>query len=96
MNKQLLLAVAGIVLLTVTGVLLSTSSVAQNDADVLTAYKQWKHTFGVKASASPEEELYRQSVFTENYFIIQEHNAKADETYKMGLNAFSNLTEEEF
>lgn len=32
----------------------------------------------------------------ENYLTIQEHNANPEETYEMGLNRFSNLTEDEF
>ncbi len=46
--------------------------------------------------SSNEEGLYRLSVFTQNYLIIEAHNANPENTYTMGINQFSDLTPEEF
>lgn len=48
----------------------------------------------MKLSSSDDE--YRFRVFEKNVKEINEHNAKPDETYKMGINKFTGLSKQEF
>lgn len=57
-------------------------------------YLQWKAKFGVTFSS--HEDNYRRLIFLENLDIIEKHNQDSTQTYKMGLNQFSALTDEEF
>ena len=43
-----------------------------------------------------EEFIYRSTVFAENLARIQQHNADESQTYKMGVNQFADITQEEF
>ena len=45
---------------------------------------------------TPEEELYRFQIFSENFLKVQIHNADATQTYQMGINQFSDMTQQEF
>lgn len=49
-----------------------------------------------KTYSSLEEKEYRLSVFRENLKLIDEHNAKENETYTLGVNHFADFTYEEF
>eukprot|EP01028_Stygiella_incarcerata_P006451 TRINITY_DN2623_c0_g1_i1.p1 TRINITY_DN2623_c0_g1~~TRINITY_DN2623_c0_g1_i1.p1 ORF type:complete len:392 (-),score=79.50 TRINITY_DN2623_c0_g1_i1:37-1212(-) len=49
-----------------------------------------------KTYQSEEEANYRFKVFSDNVMRIEEHNNKADQTFKMGINMFTDLTDEEF
>jgi len=42
------------------------------------------------------EEAYRERVFLENLAKIELHNAQSHHTYKMGINQFTGITDEEF
>jgi len=42
------------------------------------------------------EENYRLAVFNSNVAKIESHNADSTQTYKMGINQFTDLTQEEF
>lgn len=43
-----------------------------------------------------EENVYRKSVFMMNLAKVNAHNADKTQTYTMGINQFSDLTQEEF
>jgi C1A family cysteine protease len=58
-------------------------------------FQSWKSTYGVKYE-SLFEESYRERVFLENLAKIKLHNANEFSTYRMGVNQFSDLTDEEF
>ena len=45
---------------------------------------------------TPEQDEYRFKIFEKNLKEINEHNAKPDETYKMGINQFTGYSKEEF
>lgn len=52
-----------------------------------------------KQYASPKEEVYRRTVFFTNLNKINEHNKRFDQglvSYKLGLNKFADMTNEEF
>jgi KDEL-tailed cysteine endopeptidase len=49
-----------------------------------------------KTYASREEADFRFKVFSENVIKIEEHNKKEGETFKMGINMFTDMTSEEF
>lgn len=57
-------------------------------------YLQWKKQFNFEATA--EEDGFRRLIFLRNLEIIEKHNADHTQTYKMGLNQFSALTDAEF
>lgn len=59
-----------------------------------TAFDEWKSQYG--ANWAPVEEEYRRIVFSKNVEIINKHNADKTQTYKMGINQFTAMTEEEF
>lgn len=69
-----------------------TKVVSEVPASVRAAFTEWKLAHA-KVYASPQEELYRLSVFFANFLKISKH---ADPSYKLGLNLFSDLTEKEF
>ena len=60
-----------------------------------TDFQTWKSTYGVKYE-SMFEESYREKVFLENLAKINIHNKNSEATYKMGVNQFTALTQEEF
>ena len=65
----------------------STSTVSQFD--------QWKATHGISYS-SQFENAYRERIFLQNLAEIEAHNARKDQTYTMGINQFTAMTQEEF
>ena len=58
-------------------------------------YEAWKAKHSITYS-SQFENAYRERVFLENLAKVNAHNAKNDQTYEMGLNQFSAMTQEEF
>jgi cathepsin L len=58
-------------------------------------FEQWKNQQN-KIYASPAEQMYRMRNFNRNLMMIQEVNNDKTLTYKLGLNQFSDLSEEEF
>lgn len=54
-------------------------------------YVQWKNKFAI--TFSPHEDNYRRLIFLENLDVIERHNQDSTQTYKMGLNQFSVLTD---
>lgn len=64
------------------------------DVKLNAEFEQFKKSFGRQYSAS--EETYRRTIFEENMKKIREHNARNDETYEMGVNQFTDMSQEEF
>jgi len=58
------------------------------------SFSEYKNTFGLSFD-SIFEEKYRQRVFAENVAKIEAHNAEHN-SYEMGINQFTHLTQEEF
>ena len=58
-------------------------------------FEAWKAKHSITYS-SQFENAYRERVFLENLAKVNAHNAKNDQTYEMGLNQFSAMTQEEF
>ena len=59
----------------------------------LTEFQSWKLKHSIKFD-SMFEEAYRERIFLENLAKIQLHNANEHNTYTLGLNQFSALTQE--
>ncbi len=57
-------------------------------------FLEWKHEFGYQWSA--EEDTFRRLIYLRNLEIIKQHNADPSQTYKMGVNQFTGLTDQEF
>jgi len=89
MNKYLLLAIAAA---SVSSFLLyNHTDLAASASD----FETFKAKFG-RSYANDQEEAYRFAVYTANMKDINEHNAKENETYKLGETQFTDLHEEEF
>ena len=58
------------------------------------AFDQWKAQYGANWAAG--EELYRRAIFEANLLAAEKHNSDPSQTYKMAINQFSALTDEEF
>lgn len=57
-------------------------------------FKKFKDDFN--RDYTPEEELYRFKIFSENFVKIETHNSDPTQTYQMGVNQFADMTREEF
>ncbi|KAK9886864.1 hypothetical protein WA026_018513 [Henosepilachna vigintioctopunctata] len=63
-----------------------------------TKWELFKKTYG-KSYKTLEEEKRRKEIFKKNVELIEDHNERykcGKETYKMGINEFSDCTYEEF
>jgi C1A family cysteine protease len=58
------------------------------------AFESFKANFGKSYESS--EEIVRKAIFNANVEIINAHNADETQTYKMGINSFTDMTKEEF
>lgn len=72
----------------------STNSHSQSSLN-LEVFSDFRKTHQ-KNYASDQELQYRLSVFTQNLESIEKHNADSTQTYKLGVNQYSDLTFEEF
>lgn len=63
-------------------------------ADSKDQFAEWKNQYGV--NWGPEEDAYRRIIFMKNLAEIEQHNSDASQTYQMGINQFTALTQEEF
>jgi cathepsin L len=78
--------------------IIGTLSVLYTQVDLkpeVSAFEQWKTQFNVKYD-SMFEHAYRERIFLENLAQVELHNSESKHSYKMGVNQFSALTEEEF
>ncbi|XP_007434449.1 cathepsin L1-like [Python bivittatus] len=72
-----------------------TFSAAQDPA-LEEAWRDWKRTY--RKVYAEGEEAFRRSVWENNVRVIEQHNREADEgkhSYRMGINHFSDMTQEE-
>ena len=92
MQKTVLIALAVVGTLTA-GYFLYPSKPVTQVSGLKAVYNQWKATYGVKVGAAEDD--YRFKVFVSNYAKINKHNALG-KSYKLGLNPFTHLTQEEF
>ena len=90
MNKQF---VALLVLLGAASVYLY--SLENKTEDSAYGFQQFKFDFSKKYMREGEEQ-YRKSIFLRNLVKINEHNANPSNTYTMGVNQFTDLTDAEF
>ena len=88
MNKQHLTVALALALCAI-AVYVGHQSEASSDS-----FEQWKTQFG-KVFVN-EENLYRRMIFEQNVAKINTHNADETQSYKMGINQFTALTQEEF
>jgi len=65
------------------------------DSNLFREFSNFKTKFN-KNYSSRAEELIRLSIFEKNVYNMIQHNTKSGSTYKQGINAFSDLTDEEF
>lgn len=97
MNTKLLILSA----IALTGVALllasqsSTNNVHADEGLTIKTFSNFKMTHQ-KTYASVQELQYRHSVFAQNLAMIEKHNSNPNNTYKLGVNSFSDLTFEEF
>lgn len=66
-----------------------------NTTSEVYSFEQFKKEFGKHYSREGEEE-YRKNIFLRNVIAINEHNANPKNTYTMGVNQFTDLTQAEF
>jgi len=59
------------------------------------SFSEYKRSNGLNFD-SVFEEKYRERVYAENVAKIEAHNSNKDNTYTMGINQFTHLTQEEF
>ena len=59
------------------------------------AFTSWKRTFG-KSYTSVQEHATRKAVFAANVAFVRAHNGQRDRTFDMAVNAFADLTSDEF
>ena len=78
-----------VIITLLTSVALLYSTIEQKDD-----FLEYKKTFNFKWSA--EEEAFRRLIYINNMEIIQKHNSDETQTYKMGVNQFTAITDAEF
>jgi cathepsin L len=89
MNKSL---IAALIVLGVASVYLYS---LENTTSEVYSFEQYKHDFGKRYTKEGEEQ-YRKNIFLRNLIAIQEHNANPKNTYTMGVNQFTDLSQAEF
>lgn len=67
----------------------------ENTSSEVYSFEQFKREFGKHYSREGEEQ-YRKNIFLRNVISINEHNANPKNTYTMGVNQFTDLTQAEF
>jgi len=63
---------------------------SQLESTKTSSFVDYQATFG--KSYSDVESAYRQAVYNTNVDIMNKHNADSTQTYKMGINQFTDLT----
>jgi len=67
----------------------------RSEEEVKSMYESWVVEHGKQYNAIGERER-RFEIFKDNLNFIDEHNAAGDESYKLGLNKFADLTNQEY
>ncbi|GMN57082.1 hypothetical protein TIFTF001_026191 [Ficus carica] len=68
---------------------------SRTDAEVREMFVKWMATHG-RAYNSLGEEERRFEIFKDNLRFVDEHNAVQNRTYKVGMNNFADMTDEEY
>lgn len=71
------------------------SIISEEDEGMMKLHESWMAEHG-KVYTSLDEKQRRFSIFKDNFRFITEHNSKPNQIFKMGLNKFADLTNEEF
>ncbi|XP_050228529.1 senescence-specific cysteine protease SAG39-like [Mercurialis annua] len=76
---------------------LASAAIARNlqDASMHERHEQWMTRFG-RVYPDPNEKEIRYEIFKENVQLIESFNKDASKPYKLGINKFADLTNEEF
>ncbi|GLT29565.1 hypothetical protein SLA2020_044230 [Shorea laevis] len=74
---------------------LQTTSRILPEADIAEKHQSWMSLYGRIYPNSAEKEL-RMKIFKDNLEFIEKFNSEGNHTFKLGLNQFSDLTNEEF
>uniref|UniRef100_A0A165ZBU3 Cysteine protease n=1 Tax=Daucus carota subsp. sativus TaxID=79200 RepID=A0A165ZBU3_DAUCS len=72
-----------------------THAVGSTDDVIMAAYESWLVKHGKSYNALGEKEQ-RFQIFKDNFLYIDEQNAVKDRSFKLGLNRFADLTNEEY
>ena len=67
----------------------------RTEEELMSMYEQWLVKHGKVYNALGEKEK-RFQIFKDNLRFIDDHNSAEDRTYKLGLNRFADLTNEEY
>jgi C1A family cysteine protease len=67
----------------------------ESPAADLYAFEDYKQDYN-KVYSKAGEEQYRKAIFLKNLFKIQKHNTDESNTWEMGVNQFTDLSEAEF
>ncbi|OMP03909.1 hypothetical protein COLO4_10122 [Corchorus olitorius] len=73
----------------------TTSTSGRTDEEVMALYEEWLVKHGKNYNGLGEKEN-RFEIFKDNLKFIDEHNADESRSYKLGLNKFADLTNEEY
>lgn len=63
----------------------------QWDSEFMNFVSEFRKSYG-----SQEDFIARREIFKQNYLQNVKHNNEGDQSYKLGVNQFSDLTEQEF
>ena len=66
----------------------------ENRSPVRVEFEKFKEVFDRQYTKS--EETYRFAIFESNFEKIEAHNADPTQTYKVAINQFTDMTQEEF
>ncbi|KAF8029596.1 hypothetical protein BT93_E2117 [Corymbia citriodora subsp. variegata] len=72
-----------------------TSVRSLHETNIGKQHEQWMAQYG-RTYKDLEEKEKRQAIFKKNLWFIEEFNASGNRTFKLGINQFSDLTDEEF
>ena len=73
----------------------ATSRVAFQKPSIAHHFQQWMIKFSRVYSNEPQKQM-RLEVFKKNFEFIENFNSKANQSYKLGVNEFTDRTKEEF
>ncbi|KHN22488.1 Cysteine proteinase RD21a [Glycine soja] len=73
----------------------ATAATLRTEEELMSMYEQWLVKHGKVYNALGEKEK-RFQIFKDNLRFIDDHNSQEDRTYKLGLNRFADLTNEEY